>query len=612
MYLYGLFFSIKVTFMYMYNAEAHKMSKPVAVKPVKPSVDAAPKSNDVAPVVVVDAAPLSVGQPTADGHISLLASVENLAVKPVKKGGRKPRAKAADAASAAGGDDTKSVVSETPSQIERKRKNTPIVSMADNEAKGIIIQPNKVKGLVRKVFMDPLNYEVLRRIGRAAENTEDGKPAPVEIHRLPGDVLKVIQQAESEYKNGFVRAYERVVVGAYDDTKKKAYSAARKLELERLNEARRNSRSTELGAKQEEFNNERFNKMFDPHFYDGFEAYYATEDKFAVGKLYRPNVRKAAVASVPSDTKTPEATTTAATATPTAATPASSMLGDAKSPAHTTVDEWMRAAHLIKRRIKRLGSGVSTILAAFLDYLVMALHAECIQIAYENGGDGLVKLEHVIHGINTSTRQNSVMQFVATLNNLRNARDYVNKMTKADNSRRTTLMFEKPASYVRDFATQISDLSMVVRKRLGANAETDIEKHAHSCKMSASYKVFLGCIVYETISRISQLLSDELAHKNLRTVSSEHAWGVIRQIHRVCGMSFDTASLTIASALTKYFAQHTARKQAKSTARFNARKNTAPTLDAVRELAGDDPEDEDSESESDAEHVTDPVYEDEH
>lgn len=566
------------------------MNKTAATKPVKPAAAVDAKAADVVVATVHVDTPVT-GQPSADGLHGLVASIENL-VKPVKRGGRKPR-KTADVIGTHVGDDTKSVVSETPSQAERKRKNMPIVSMADNEAKGIIIQPNKVKGLIRKVFLDPLNYEVLRRIGRAAENIEDGKAAPVEIHRLPGDVLKVIQQAESEYKIGFVRAYERKVISEFDDAKKKDYVSKRKVEHERLNEIRRNSKASELDAKQEEFNNERFNKAFDANFYDGFEAYYAAEDKFALGKAYRPNVRKAAV--LPADAKT--------TADATAAN------GQTVS-RHTTVDEWMRATHLIKRRIKRLGSGVSTILAAFLDYLVATLHAECIQIAYENGGDSFVKLEHVIHGINTSNRQNSVLRFVATLNNLRNARDFVGKMTRADNNRRTTLIYEKPASYVRDFASQVSDLSMLVRKKLSSNIETDIEKHAHSCKMSGSYKVFLGCVVYETISRLSELLSDELNGKNLRTVSSEHAWDAVRQIHRVCGMSFDAAKLTIASSLTKYFTQHAARKQAKSTARFNARKkNDLPALDAVRELAGDDHEDEESDSESDVEDMTDVPYE---
>jgi hypothetical protein len=429
--------------------------------------------------------------------------------------------------------DTKSNISETPSQIERKKKQSEnskidIIKIDEAKNKGIILAPHKMMTLLREKCIDGCNFEVLRRMKQARTNTDkDGKPDPIKFEKLTS-ISRTLQQAESEYEQTLKKSYEKKMISDMSEEQRKKYYEEYKAAQEVWHQTMKNDRKIDSHHKTE-FDVEKFNRKYDSKFYDGFAAFLESDegDKFAIGKQYpsRKNPVRPGVDNADSKSAAPES---------------------------KVYDEWSRAKALIKRRMVRTSESAGIILAAFLDYLIEDIIAGCINCTFDGNDTLKLTLARVVDSVH-APKSADIFKYVATLDNYSNVVKYVED-EKTYQLRRDAQApsYERPSSYPSEFTSQVGNLFKITITSLAGKIVTKRENYISRARASDIFKNFLSHVVYETILRIGNLLHKQLQSRELRTITPELIWVSLETLFISCGIKFDAAETAIKTKTAKF------------------------------------------------------------
>jgi hypothetical protein len=316
----------------------------------------------------------------------------------------------------------------------------------------------------------------------------------VHIDDLNPRVLEVVRRAEAVHFQSLNDEYERHVLKQMDEATREKYDTKRKA----------------AAADKATFDLKSFNLSFDKDFYAGFAAYCTEHDNYQLGRKFK----------------------------------------NAKTGVEREkYNEWSRAATLVNKLGIRLSNETRTILACYLDNLVIQYARNGIHNCIKEGLS-IVQLRHALAPSDGFEERVPLDSFARTLDGYQNAlnwlevcrevRDEIRKH-KAEGEDATCDLPEYPVpqNQTEDFQGYVVEICRSVRIQMAADQKVVTTKQAYlSTSISKPFKKFCSIVVYEAIKRVGSILKEAVSLTGVKTVSDQLMYHALRQIHNVCGVDF--------------------------------------------------------------------------
>lgn len=422
---------------------------------------------------------------------------------------------------------------------------------------GIGIGPARVKKVLVHDALNPLEHRVRMEI-RKAENKpvrpkpsqEDSNPAmppqgpQTHIENLNPRVLEVIRRAEAAHFQSLNDDYERHVLKEMeknDPDRRADYDAKRKV----------------ASADKSTFNLKQFNLSFDKNFYGGFAAYCTEHDSYQLGRKSK----------------------------------------NAKTGVEREkYNEWSRAAALVNKLGIRLSTETRTILACYLDNLVIQYARNGIHNCIKEGLS-IVQLRHALAPSDGFEDRVPLDSFARTLDGYqlainwlevcREVREEIRKhKAEGDEVNGEPPAYPEPSNQTEDFQGYVVEICRSVRIQMASEQKVATIKQAYlSTSISKPFKKFCSIIVYEAIKRVGSILKEAVSLTGVKTVSDQLMYHALRQIHNVCGVDFAPVAADMEVRLARFKKWRSDRRQARK--------------DKKDKENDDDDEDEDEDEEKD-------------
>jgi len=456
-----------------------------------------------------------------------------------------------------------------------KSKRTHNIKPATMDTTGIGIGPARVKSVLMNISLNPREFAVRNAI-LAAEN-KPRKPKPTAedpdpempaqgpqtpIDKLDAHSLSVIHEAEQAHENSIRESYERNKVSTMDDNTRRKYNMARK-EAQNVSEEKKGT-----------FVLQDFNTLFDKTFYDGYATHKKENDNYVTGLVFE----------------------------------------DKDGKPYEKYNQYSRATALVNKLCIRLSGNTRNIIACFLDRIVEQYALNAIHNCLEQKRR-IVQLFHALTETEGFDERVPLSTFVGTLKNYARARDWIDncrelkkqfKQTQEVEDKVVLPEYPKPEDYSYDFGGYVGEICRSVKIRLAETMTSEAERvRVLSTSVSQEFKQFCSYVIYESILRIGSSLCLSVERQGVKTISDAMVYYVLKQIHSVCGIEYDTTNHDMSNRLNKFKewrgSRKKERKDKRSGKKSDKKDNTTSMVDATEDATEDVADDEDTDVDVDVE-----------
>ena len=463
-------------------------------------------------------------------------------------------------------EDTKSKSNQTSesNQVSENNKVTGEAKSKTNDAKknrnhdkktiksitGIGIGPPRVKSILTKVVLNPLEAHVREAILEAAKgnfydhenvdqlkskekkSTKDtqsekqevkSQSQPIPVSKIKPEYYEVVQRAEKLHEESLRADYERNIVSKFTEEQQKKYSAAKK-----------------LASASADFNLRSFNTTFKPDFYNEYEKFRNEKDTYTFKKL---DNEKYVVDN--NGTRLLDK--------------------DGKPYKQKSYNEWTRAAALINKPCTRLSFGARNIIASFLDLIVEQYTRNALHNCFLEKRKTLY-LHHALIPSEGFNDRVPLDNFVKTFDSYNSALDWIElcKTTKAEFNKLKSA--DSKVGYVRpefllfqnvtrkyDCEGYINELCRYVKSEMYNSCKQKPEGDFYKdVNVGKEFKRFCSYIVYEAILRIGSALKENVNYSRVKTINDEMVYHILKLTHRITGVDCKTTMEQMEKSLKKF------------------------------------------------------------
>jgi len=416
---------------------------------------------------------------------------------------------------------------------------------------GVGIAPARVKSVLTNVALNPVEYAVNKVLDTAESRPKVPKPTkenpepkaevtvpPTPVDQLDKDILAVIRHAEQQHEDQLRREFEREHAKTLGDAYKTARDEAQK-----------------VATDDAPFDLQSFNIKFDKNFYAKYDEWKVANDSCSL------------------------------TAT----------VGDSETPKY---NQWSRARALVNKLCTRLSKGTPSIVAAFVDQIVMQYSLNGIKNCVADDRK-IILLRHALQQSKDFKQIVPLDKFVRTFTNYSSALEWMKACESQEEEVRRLrdegkevksveeIKYPNPG-YDKCFEVYIGNICRSVKVAL-AKSEKNTEKREKylTTSLSASFKSFCAYVVYEAVLKIGTCLKSAVRQSRVKTISDDIVYYVIEQVHNVCGMDYERTLEAMKPHLDTYAKWKLQNKKDRAEKRKNGG-STTDTTSVVVEAGSDE------------------------
>ena len=387
------------------------------------------------------------------------------------------------------------------------------------EKTGLCIGPARVKSVLLTASLNPREHMVrkllleLNREQKGDNSVEELLSAsssvpesykelsPSEWTLLCKTAVEVVKEAEYSYEESLRESYERKFVNDLTPERRDSYNQQRK-------ESQQSS----------SFNQQLFNGSFDSKFYEGYTQFKTEKDTYLKH------------------------------------------------------NKLTRSIALVNKLCVRLSSGTRNLIACFLDRVVEQFARNGIHSCMADNKH-IVQLRHAMEQSAGYLDRVPLHSFLSTLpvyhtsmKWLRQCQRLKEEHDKQPNSTAESSRLVLPdypiSGYKHDFEGYVGEVCRSVRMCMEAECQDDqLKPEFLKTSVSKEFKQFCSAIVYETIMRIGSCLRLSVDRSGVKTISDSLVQHAIRQLHVVCGLSYEQTETLMSSRMEQFSNWRVSRKE---------------------------------------------------